>query len=125
MYSGTKAAKSFHQGQGVFICGKGFGFAGLWERWAPKDSDVEAVESCSIIVTAANSVMAPIHERMPVILAPGDYDRWLAPETPGDTLKAMLQPCDPAMIQAWPVSTRVNSPRNDGADLLDVPSDQG
>jgi putative SOS response-associated peptidase YedK len=98
--------------------GQGFGFAGLWERWAPKDSDVEAVESCSIIVTAANSVMQPIHDRMPVILAPGDYDRWLAPDTPGDTLKGLLRPCDPAKIEAWPVSTRVDSPQNDGVECL-------
>ena len=98
---------------------QGFAFAGLWDRWHPQSSDEEAIESCSILVTTANAVMAPIHDRMPVILVPADYGRWLAPDTTGDELKAMLQPCDPETIKAWPVSTRVNSPKNDGVECLE------
>lgn len=89
-----------------------FAFAGLWERW-DKATDGKPVESCTIVTTDANALLRPIHERMPVILAPEDYARWLAPETTRAEAEALLRtyPAD-AMI-AYPVSTRVNSVRND------------
>jgi putative SOS response-associated peptidase YedK len=52
-----------------------FAFAGLWEHWKPVDG--EPLETCTIITTAQNDLMAPIHNRMPVILAPTSYDEWL------------------------------------------------
>ena len=64
-----------------------------------------------------NAVTAPIHNRMPVILDPADYDRWLDPSQPDG--KALLRPCPDEWLEAFPVSTRVNTPRNDSADLIE------
>ena len=60
--------------------GHPFAFAGLWDRWESPDKGV--IETCTILTTAANDVLAPIHDRMPVILPPREYDRWLDPSTP-------------------------------------------
>ena len=69
-------------------------------------------------MTAANAIIRPIHDRMPVILPPAAYTRWLSPETSGDNLEAMLQPRDPRMLKAWPVGTWVNNLENDGVACL-------
>jgi putative SOS response-associated peptidase YedK len=88
-----------------------FAFAGLWEHWK---GDEKAIESCTIIVTEANDLMKPIHDRMPVILDPADYDLWLDPEF-GDRekLEAMLRPYSGGDLESYPVSTVVNKPQND------------
>ena len=94
-----------------------FAFAGLAERWNGPDGPVH---SCAIITTEANELMRGIHDRMPVILEPGDHDAWLDPgnqET--DKLKALLRPCRAEIMAAHPVSTRVNTPRNDEPALLE------
>lgn len=97
--------------------GADFAFAGLWECW---EGEGRAIESCSIIVTEANDVLRPIHDRMPVILAPADYTFWLNPDQ-RDTgaLAGLLKPCPASEMEAVPVSRRVNSPRLDEASLLD------
>ena len=94
-----------------------FAFAGIWEHW---ERDGQRLESCSIIVTVANTLMQPIHERMPVILVPENYAAWLGPE-PADpaTLKALLQPYPSKSMRMYPVRTFVNSPSNDGPDLIE------
>ena len=93
-------------------------FAGLWERWQSPDG--ESVESCSIIVTDTNALMQPIHDRMPVILAPADWDTWLDPDTKDTAaLQALLQPYPAEAMEAWPVSTRVNHPGNDSRECLE------
>lgn len=94
-------------------------FAGLWERW--KSPEGREVESCAIIVTAANGFMRPIHERMPVILAPDGWDIWLAPHLadPG-SLQDLLQPYPDGEMTAWPVSTKVNSPKNDSEECIEA-----
>ena len=94
--------------------GDPFAFAGLWERWRGPDGEVE---TGTIITTAPNAVTAPIHDRMPVILDPADYDRWLDPSQPDAA--ALLRPCPDDWLTAIPVSTRVNSPKNDAADLIE------
>ncbi|KPK55447.1 MAG: hypothetical protein AMS22_04200 [Thiotrichales bacterium SG8_50] len=100
------------------------GFAGLWERWQPSHGG-DALESCTIITTAANEVVAPIHERMPVVLRPSDYARWLNPATADVAeLTGLLMPYPDAGMIAYPVSTAVNSPRNDDPSLRE-PLDQG
>ena len=79
-------------------------FAGLWERWISPAGDT--LESCCIIVTNANALMRPIHERMPVILDPADWDAWLAPDARDPAaLQALLQPYPADDLAAWPVAT--------------------
>ena len=96
--------------------GEPMGFAGLWENWTDKATG-EVVTTCTIITCAPNELMAELHDRMPVILDPSDYDAWLdlaAPRGP-----ELLRPCPAAELEAVPVSTRVNSPRHDDARLLE------
>jgi putative SOS response-associated peptidase YedK len=92
-----------------------FGFAGLWERW--RSPEGAPLETCTIVTTDANDLMRPIHDRMPVILKPGDFERWLDPEAdPGEALQALLRPYADGDLVATPVGTRVNNARNDGPE---------
>ncbi|MCA8996435.1 MAG: SOS response-associated peptidase [Planctomycetaceae bacterium] len=75
-------------------------FAGLWEHWS--SSDGSEVESCTIITTEANSQMAFLHDRMPVILEPGDYALWLDPDSRPDELKRLLHPLNFAELELVP-----------------------
>lgn len=94
-----------------------FAFAGLWEFW--EGPDHSALETGTLITTDANELMEPIHNRMPVILAPDDYDRWLDPaiQKP-DQLQPLLRPYPSDAMLAYPVSTHVNSPRNEDAKCI-------
>lgn len=87
-------------------------FAGLWEIWSSADGDV--LETCTILTTEPNDLMASIHNRMPVILDPEDYGTWLDPDTKADLLMHLLRPAPVARLETYPVSTAVNSPANDG-----------
>ena len=89
-----------------------FAFAGIWERW--KSPAGEPVVACSIITTAANSLVASIHDRMPVILERDAYDVWLNPgmKKAADLLY-LLQPYRPGLMRRYRVSSRVNSVKND------------
>jgi len=91
-------------------------FAGLWEHWEGKGEDAgTTVASCSIITTAANARCAGIHERMPVVVLPPDYQRYL--EAPRSDL---LAPCPDDYLESYPVSRRVNSPKNDSPELVEA-----
>jgi putative SOS response-associated peptidase YedK len=92
--------------------GRPFAFAGLWDRWESPDKGV--IETCTILTTATNALLAPIHDRMPVILPPGKYDQWLDPafQDP-DSLAPLLVPFPPEDMVAFPVSPRVNAPSTD------------
>jgi putative SOS response-associated peptidase YedK len=91
-------------------------FAGLWETWNnPQDGTI--VQSCTIIVTEANEFMKPIHDRMPVILKPDDYGRWLDPTTVDR--KSLLKSCPSDWLASYPVSTCVNSPKNNDIKCID------
>jgi putative SOS response-associated peptidase YedK len=95
--------------------GELFAFAGLWDRW--KSLQGEVVESCTIITTTPNPLLADIHDRMPVILSPDDYDLWLDPAFRNmASVSEMLKPFDPSQMKRYPVSTRVNQVQNDDAD---------
>jgi putative SOS response-associated peptidase YedK len=99
--------------------GRAFAFAGLWERWTAKAAGAgiaagETVETYTIITTDANRKLAALHERMPVILAPGSYDAWLA----GAAGTELLRPCPDEAIEFFPVSRRVNNVRNDDAECM-------
>ena len=103
-----------------------FAFAGIWDRW--KGSDGKAIETCSILTTTPNELAAQVHDRMPVILAPDDYDLWLDPGIK-DTkeISDMMKPYGAALMKAYAVSTRVNAVKNDDpqcAEPLDIPGDQ-
>ncbi len=92
--------------------GRLFAFAGLWDRWEGVEGD--AIESCTILTTGANSVLAPIHDRMPVILRAADYRLWLHPEVWDSwLLMPLLAPFPPEDMVAFPVSPRVNAPTVD------------
>lgn len=85
-----------------------FAFAGLWEDW----NDGEVI-SCTILTTDANEELKEVHHRMPVILDPEDYGRWLEPETDKEDLRALLQPYTAGGLEFYPVDRRVNKPSND------------
>ena len=92
--------------------GRVFAFAGLWDRWESPDDGV--IETCAILTTAANAVLAPIHGRMPVILPQAEYARWLDPALKDpDSLSPLLVPFPPEEMLAIPVSPRVNAPSTD------------
>ncbi len=98
-----------------------FAMAGLWERWRdPATPDGPALESCTIIVTDANALIAPLHERMPVILPEATHADWLDPGLDDrEALRALLRPLSPAGWTAFPVSRAVNNPRNNGPELME------
>ncbi len=92
--------------------GELFAFAGLWERW--KDPKGEWVKTCAILTTTANAVASPIHDRMPVILNPDDYDLWLDPGmTDSAAVSELMKPFDASLMRRYPVSDRVNKVTND------------
>ena len=90
--------------------GKVFAFAGLWDHWEGEDA---SIESCTIIVMPANAVMKPIHERMPAIIAAEDYDGWLdSGVTDKQEIMQYLDSAPSTQLTAYPVSTLVNSAKN-------------
>jgi putative SOS response-associated peptidase YedK len=91
--------------------GEPFAFAGLWDVWHTPDGSV--VPSCTVITTGPNELMAPIHDRMPVILPPAANEQAAADMT------SLLRPYPAEELEAYPVSRRVNSPRNEGAGLVE------
>ena len=96
--------------------GRSFAFAGLWEHW---EHENEAIESCTIIVTAANDLMKPIHDRMPVILNPQDYELWLDTNVSDKAkLLPLLSPYRGKDLEYYPVSKMVNNPKNDRPELV-------
>jgi putative SOS response-associated peptidase YedK len=95
-----------------------FGLAGLWETW--KSPDNETIVSCTILTTEANALVAPMHDRMPVIIGPEDYDRWLDPARQDpDELKPLLRPYPSEAMVAYPVSPQVNKVENDGPECIE------
>lgn len=94
--------------------------AGIWSTWRDPVSE-EWLRSCSIVTTKPNALMARIHDRMPVILAPDAWDRWLDPDLDDVAeLRGLLVPAPENDLEAYPVSTLVNAPRNEGPGLLDA-----
>lgn len=91
-------------------------FAGLWETW--HSADGSEIDSAVIITTDANRLLMPIHERMPVVLEPQDFETWLSPHTRPDEAAALLKPTRGDLFTLTPVSTLVNSVDNDDPRLL-------
>lgn len=95
-----------------------FALAALWENWKDKNSD-ESLQTTTLITTAANDFVAPLHHRMPVILGPETADEWLAGSE--DLLDAIAERTP--SLRAWPVDRRVNNARNEGEELIDAVGD--
>jgi putative SOS response-associated peptidase YedK len=90
-----------------------FAFAGLWEKWG-------AIESCTILTTTPNELVLPLHNRMPVILAPNDYDLWLDQSvTAREQLQHLFEPYPPDEMVADPVNPIVNNVRNNGQQCVE------
>jgi putative SOS response-associated peptidase YedK len=97
--------------------GHPFAFAGLWEHW--EGSDASVVESCTLLTAQPNDLLRPVHNRMPVILHPQDYELWLDPEIQQvEMLQPLLRPYSPEEMDAYPVSRWVNSPENDDPQCI-------
>jgi len=96
---------------------KPFAFAGLWDSWESPDGS--SIKTCAIITTEPNELMASIHDRMPVILRPRDYIKWLdtTPQTP-ERLLPLIKPFPAEAMSAYPVSTLVNKPGYEAPELI-------
>ncbi len=92
--------------------------AGLWEHWQNQDG-TQIIESCTILTTVANDLVARLHDRMPVILNPEDFDLWLDPaEHHTDKITPLLRPIDPSQLTMHSVSRYVNKPGNQGPECI-------
>lgn len=91
-----------------------FAFAGLFERWLSPEGEV--LDTCTIITTQANALLSPLHDRMPAIIAPVAYDRWL--DVANEDTAPLFAPYPAEAMMYYPVSLRVNSVKNDDASLI-------
>jgi len=106
--------------------GEVFALAGLWAQW--KSPEGQIIESCTILTTTSNSLVADLHDRMPVIVPPDKYHLWLGPDvTDFEAIRDILKPYDAALMRRYPVSRRLNNSNNDDAEsasavILDTPT---
>lgn len=95
---------------------KSFAFAGLWDSW--KNPQGQIIESCTILTTTPNEVVASIHDRMPVIVSPEKYDLWLDPDVDDyQAIKEILAPYDAKAMSQYPVSSKLNDSKNEEPSL--------
>jgi putative SOS response-associated peptidase YedK len=94
--------------------GAPFAFAGLFERWLSPEGEV--LDTCTIVTTRSNALLAQLHDRMPVIVAPVAFDRWL--DVANEDTAELFAPYPADAMTYFPVSVRVNSVRNDDAQLI-------
>jgi len=114
--AGTKGKKVPHH---IKVSGvEAFGLAGLWESW--QDPAGNELETCTVLTCAPNEMMADLHDRMPVILDPKDYARWLSPnQQDAGAASALLRPYPAEKMEAWPVSTYVNKAGHEGLRCIE------
>jgi putative SOS response-associated peptidase YedK len=91
-----------------------FAFAGLWDVW--RDAEAQSIHSCTIVTGPANQLVAELHDRMPVILAPDDHETWLAGDP--SAARSLLRPCPVDWLEHFEVDPRVGSPANDDPELI-------
>ena len=96
--------------------GNPFAFAGLWDAW--KDKDGHWMQSFAIVTTKANELLSPIHPRMPVILHPRDYDRWLDREETDGLPLDLLRPIESEEMEAYKANPNVGNVRNNGPEMM-------
>lgn len=111
--TGAKAKQPFAF---ALASGEPYAFAGLWERWKPREG--EPLETFTILTTDPNELAERVHDRMPVILEPRDYERWMDPADSSRPPVDLLRPYPAEKMRAWPVNDRVGNVRNDDPDLL-------
>ncbi len=93
-------------------------FAGIWDNWKSPEGNI--IESFSILTTSSNKLIEPLHARMPVLLHPEEFSLWLCREvTDPEKLKHLYQPYPADLMEMYPVSQLVNSPKNEGAELIE------
>lgn len=108
--------------------GEVFALGGLWDQWRSPEGEI--VESCTILTTTPNSLVADLHDRMPVIVPADKYDLWLDPDvTDFETVRDILKPYDPEQMHRYPVSRKLNNSHHDDAEsaapiTLDIPSQE-
>jgi putative SOS response-associated peptidase YedK len=99
--------------------GEPMAFAGLWEVWKIPDGADEWLRSCAIVTTESNALLAPVHDRMPVVLPESAWERWLDPEGHDvDELAKLLRPAPDEWFELWPVAPLVNTAANNGPELV-------
>lgn len=98
-------------------------FAGLWERWRPPEG--EPLHTFTILTTGAGGWLKAIHDRVPVIVAPEDRDRWMDPDTPAEQARELLGPPGDDLLIAREVSTRVNKPEHDDPGCVEPMGEEG
>lgn len=102
------------------VDGRPMAFAGLWEKWHEKEGGT-VIESCTILTTDANETVGKLHNRMPVILEPENFDQWLNPEvTSIEKLGPLLHPARKGILTLYPVSTYVNKATNEGEKCIEL-----
>ena len=108
--------------------GEVFALAGLWDQWTSPDGEI--IESCTILTTTPNSLVADLHDRMPVIVPPDKYDLWLDPDvTDIKVIRDILKPYDAKLMRLYPVNRKLNNSNNDDAEsasriTLDIPTQE-
>jgi putative SOS response-associated peptidase YedK len=120
-YEWKKVGKEKHPYAIGMVSGEPFTLAGLWENW--KNPETGTWErTFTVVTTAANDLVRKLHDRMPVVINADDAERWLTDKDPSD----LIHPYPAELMTMWPVSQRLNSPKNDTPDLLDeVPTPDG
>lgn len=101
--------------------GEMFALGGVWEAWRERELG-EWLITCAILTTEPNDVVAPIHDRMPVMIRPGDYRAWIAPGTTAEVVRRLTLPLSPEDLRAWEISMLVNDPATDDARVI-APAD--
>jgi putative SOS response-associated peptidase YedK len=104
--------------------GRILAFAGLWERWT-RPEDGESIDSFTIVTTAANGRVRPLHDRMPAILTPEAVARWLDPASTPETASDLLDPCPDELLALHPVTREVGNVRNEGPELIAAIAEEG
>ncbi|MDQ0393241.1 SOS response-associated peptidase [Labrys monachus] len=114
---GGKPSKGPRQPYAIAMADRSkFALAGLWESWTDKATS-QVTRSFAIVTCPANSLVGQIHDRMPVIVAPGDHERWLANIEPDPA--DLMAPYPPGLMEMWPISSKVGNPRYNEADIAD------
>jgi putative SOS response-associated peptidase YedK len=97
--------------------GEIFALGGLWEAWKPKAGG-DWVITCAILTTEPNEILAPIHDRMPVMIQPDDYEGWLSPSTGMEEVRRLVASYSANEMRAWEVGLLVNDPKTDDARVI-------